>query len=306
MSRPWPLFLALVVGLVFAVPFTVKAITIIPSSPTTSWQVIEYLGAPDWPDDQGTGISEADLVGDASNPVAYTIFDNAGTSDLTDGYIGFRVRIGTEKSPDGFSQVAMIGINAGTDMYSLDGALDLFLVVNNAGQNSIEILDPGADLNTSPSTTSVSTTGVSYLEDSSNYAWNPVDAIIDPDATLNPNNGLYDVDDDDNTDYFLSFVVPFADLLAQLDPGGLLGLDQNSAFQYVIGTSSQANSFNQDISGPDKSELKSTLTWDQIGANTVPLSASGIVLTPEPSSGLLLGLGLLLLAAAKPRRSVQH
>jgi hypothetical protein len=109
------------------------------------------------------------------------------------------------------------------------------------------------------------------------------------------------VDGDLENDYFLSFVVPFADLLAQLDPGGLLGLNQNSAFQYVIGTSSQANSFNQDISGPDKSELKSTLTWDQIGANTVPLSASGIILTPEPSSGLLLGLGLLLLAAAKPR-----
>jgi hypothetical protein len=296
MSRLRLQFLALVFGIVFAVPHTVKALTIVPSSPTTSWTVIDYLGAPDWPDDQGTGITEADLVGDGSNPVAYTIFDNGGTADLTDGYIGFRVRIGTEKSPDGFSQVAMIGINVGSDMFSLDGALDLFLVVDNAGQNEISILDPGNDLNISPATTSVSSTGVSYTENITNYAWDPVNAIIDPDAMLNPLNGLYDVDDDDNGDMFLSFVVPFDAILAQLDPDGSLGYNEHSAFQYVIGTSSQANSFNQDISGPDKSDLKSAQDWSAIGANSVPLSASGFVMNPEPNSGLLVGLGLLLLS----------
>src|SRR5678816_4288666 len=71
------------------------AAPIVPSSPTTGWTAISYPTLlPDYSDDQQTGIPEADIVGDLLNPAFYTRFDDAGTPSLTDGNIGFRVRVG--------------------------------------------------------------------------------------------------------------------------------------------------------------------------------------------------------------------
>ena len=72
-------------------------------------------------DDQ-TGISEAHIVGNASNAAFYTIFDDAGTSvDLSDGEIGFRVRVAADSNPGGLNVVVWVGMDI-----NLEGKMDLF------------------------------------------------------------------------------------------------------------------------------------------------------------------------------------
>src|SRR5262245_53686359 len=87
-----------------AASLAVFAAPSLPNSPTTGWTAISYPTLlPDYSDDQQTGIPEADIVGDLLNPALYTRFDDAGTPSLTDGNIGFRVRVGADKNPPGFA-----------------------------------------------------------------------------------------------------------------------------------------------------------------------------------------------------------
>ena len=85
-------------------------------------------------------------------------------------------------------------------------------------------------------------------------------------------------------------------VVAQL---GILGItfDENSTVQYVFGTSTQSNALNQDLAGPNGGTT-SSLTWDQLGAISLEYSASGTPV-PEPSTAVLLGVGLVSLAAAR-------
>ena len=91
-------------------------------------------------------------------------------------------------------------------------------------------------------------------------------------------------------------MVPFGDVVAQL---GIIGItfDENSTVQYVFGTSTQANALNQDLAGPNGSTT-SSLTWEQLGAISLEYSASGTPV-PEPSTAVLLSLGLVSLAAVR-------
>src|SRR5262245_21568132 len=134
------------------VPALAGAVPVPVSGPTTGWLAVGYpTPAPDYSDDQqGNGQNfEADIVGNASNPAFYTAFDDAGTSALTDGMLGFRVRLGTDTGAAGFSRVAAVGIDA-----NFDDALDLFVVVDKSGSgNPIRILNPGTGANNSPATT---------------------------------------------------------------------------------------------------------------------------------------------------------
>ncbi len=274
--------------LAFAGPVSAAA-SIDPSSPTVQWTEISYPTLqPDFADDQQTGITEADIVGDLANPAFYTIFDDQGNADPSDDQIGFRVRLGADKNPLGFEHFFAVGLDV-----DLDGALDLFLGVDNSGNSdALGIFDAGTGANTSPSTTSiVSMELVSYTETAANYAFEPVTLTNDPAPTV------LDMDADGNTDHFLSFVIPFADVVAQL---GLPGFGPNSAVRYVAGTSTQPNALNQDLGGPDGG-TSSSLTWEQLGAVSDTFTASGQPV-PEPDSAALLAMGLVLLAAARPRR----
>jgi hypothetical protein len=265
-----------------------------PGSPTTDWTAIPYPTLiPDYIDDQQTGIGEADIVGDVTHPALYIDFDDAGTPSTTDGYLGFRVRVGEDKNPSGFQHFFGVGLDA-----DLDGALDLFLAVDNSGNpDQLGIFDPGTDANTSPATTSiVSTPLVSYTEISSNYDFAAVDGTIDPTATT------FDFDSDGDNDYFLSFVIPFQDIVDELAARSVpIAFDEDSEFQLVAGTSTQPNALNQDLGGPDGG-TRSTQTWSDLGAMSTTFAPADLFPAPEPDSAALSGLGLVGLAAASRRR----
>ena len=69
---------------------TAKAVSdIIIDSPTTNWTTIRYgNNNPDDPNDQQTGSSEGDIVGNLLHGSVYMTFGDAGTPSLTDGLLG--------------------------------------------------------------------------------------------------------------------------------------------------------------------------------------------------------------------------
>jgi hypothetical protein len=157
------------------------AAVIDPGSATTVWRAILYPStAPDWADDQQTGIPEADIVGDDDHAGVYVQFDDAGTPSRTDGQIAFRVRVGADKNPNGFEHFFGVGLDA-----NADGELDLFIGVDNSGNpNQIGLWDPGPctppDVcNVSPSTTTIDSPPLAtYSEASVNYDWRAVDSRL--------------------------------------------------------------------------------------------------------------------------------
>jgi hypothetical protein len=292
MSRLFQIICLAVFASAFVLSSSAGAAIIAVTSDNTTWTEIAYpaLTTPDAPNDHQTGISEGDIVGNnTGDPAILTNFDDNGTPGvLTDGYVAFRVRLGEDKPQPGFTFFFGVGMDANTD-----GVIDLFLGVdNNSGgpPDQIGIFNPGTGANTSPSTTSiVATPLVSYAETGANYDFSPV-------TTIDPLETNTDLDAGGKEDYYHTFVVPFGDIVTEL---GLLGItfDENSTVQYVFGTSTQSNALNQDLGGPDGG-TNSIETWEQLGAISLEYSASGTPV-PEPSTALLLGLGLVSLAAAR-------
>jgi len=70
------------------------------------------------------GLQAGDLVGDTNHPAFYSQFDDAGTTNRTDGTLAFRVRLNRVKdeSKMTFNYKLFIGIDA-----NQDGCLDLFV-----------------------------------------------------------------------------------------------------------------------------------------------------------------------------------
>ncbi|KST62968.1 DUF4347 domain-containing protein, partial [Mastigocoleus testarum] len=238
------------------------------TSPTDrGWNAITPSGANayDFAQDQQTGSTESDLTGDAGNPMFYLQFDGEGDAGLTNGTIAFRLRVGEDGNPSGFSRNLFIGIDV-----TGDGAVDLYVGVNNQGStDSLAIWDPGTGANNSPSTTTiVSPPLLTYAQTADNYNFSPVDSTIDPGITNTDLNG------DSANDYFLSFSIPFSDIVTQLATLGITGVDETTAVSFVVGTATQDNSYNQDIGGIDGG-INLDTTWTDLGAISNPIRFDG-------------------------------
>ena len=255
------------------------------TSPTTTWTPVLYSNNnPDASSDQQTGSAEGDIIGNAAHPSVYTTFGDANTPSPTDGTLAFRVRIGADSSPAGFKTALFVGIDG-----NADGALDLFLGVNNSGAGDlIGLWDPGTGLNISPNTTSIEPTPlVSYTETAANYLWTAVTATNDPTV-----GSALDIDGTGDNDYFLSYSVNFSDVVAQMAAAGIAGFDENSTMSYVISTATQINSLNQDLNGVGKS-YDSSASWSTLGVQSNPVTAASTAVVPEinPAFGILLLIG---------------
>jgi hypothetical protein len=264
------------------------------TAPTTSWTPVTYgNNSPDPSGDQQTGSEEGDIVGNAQHPSFYTQFGNANTPSTTDGDLAFRARVGADVSPAGFKTALFVGIDA-----NRDGAIDLFVGVNNSGSaNTNGIWNPGTGANTSPNTTSiVAVPLMSYTQTASNYHWAAVNTTIDPSVGT-----ATDLDGGGQNDFFLSFSIPFHDIVTLLATRGITGIDENSTFNYVMATATQANSLNQDLNGPGKN-YDGNATWSNLGALSDPLSASGMSVVPEINPAMAVAAVVALAIAARERQ----
>lgn len=268
---------------------------ILPGSPTMLWAPVFYANHPDPFADQQTGSSEADIIGDANHPSLYMRYHDGGWNDPAAGWIAFRLRLAADVNPPGFTGAAFVGIDA-----SLDGRLDLFVGVNNQGSGDhVGIWNPGNGQNISPSTTTIITPPVkSYTETTNNYSFMPVTATSDPTALS------YDLDGGGRTDQFLTFVLPFADLVQMLAARGIQDFTKDSPMRLVAATATQANSLNQDLNGVTGG-VNSSSTWEQLGAISMTYSASSITPIPEPSPAWLVAAGGMMVLCWRWRRGGQ-
>jgi len=262
-------------------------------SDTSFWSAITYgINTPDTFIDQQTGLKSGDLVGDVNHAAFYTQFDDAGTSDLTDGTLAFRIRLNEAKnySKLTFNYNLFVGIDG-----DRNGALDLFVGVNNQpnGTGALAMWYPGTDANTGPSTTSiVSPPEISVAEAlQANYDFSLVDAMIDPDALS------YDIDGGGKTDMFLSFSFNFNDVVTLLSAKGI-DINQDTGVNYVMATATQDNSLNMDLNGVDETGIGSTLTYDELGAISDTFSLTGDSV-PEPAVMALLVAGCFSILIGK-------
>lgn len=285
------LLLALVPGMSLAVTTL--------SDPSTAWT---SLGANyDYLVDQQTGQAAGDIVGSnpavpGANPGFFVSYDDGSDPIPVDDFIQFRVRLddhgGNNNSPE-FDRNLWVGIDA-----DLDGAIDGFVGVNRQGaSNESAIYSPGSDLNISPSTTSISNSPyASYTLNSSNYDYRPVNVGIDGGTTDDMTTAT-----SGDPDYYVSFAIPMADLtnfFASLATP--LTFNKDTTVQYILATSTQANSLNQDLGGIDGG-VNSSETWEDLGGFSPQVTGGGEVV-PEPGVPALLASFAVILLCGRARR----
>ncbi len=247
----------------------------------SDWNTLWHpmLGDFDYLADQQTGAASGDIVGTGTNYGMSVTFNDLGNTSTTDGNLGFRLRLDASGGPTNkpaFDRAAWIGIDA-----DINGSIDAFLGVNLSGSSAdIGIYAPGAGANTSPNTTSISSTAYrSYGLTSTNYNYRLVNYLFDGGTT----NDITTTTTGD-PDYYVSFMVPFADVVSFLATKSIAITDQSS-LRYVSATATQANTLNQDLGGVNGG-VNSNVSWSDLGGFTDTVNASGTVV-PEPSTWIL-------------------
>jgi hypothetical protein len=264
--------------------------------PTTSWNVVNFVNLNDPIADQQTGQGDADIIGDALNAGFYSNFD--------DTYVYYRVRLGKTDLKSGLphlnSEVFWVGVDA-----NHDGALDLFMAVDNSGSNSnLTFQATGPGLNNSPNTTTIVTAQPQFTiaQTALNFNYTFVNSTIDPTVTN------LDLNADTETDAFLSFRVRLVGVAGE--PGlqdalsTLAGINITSAtpLSYVIATSTQNNSLNQDLGGVSGG-INSSLTWTQLGGLSHLVSIDGTNTdAPEPGTASFFVIGGAAIALGRKWR----
>lgn len=239
--------------------------------------------------DQQTGDAAGDIVGDAENLGFLTKFDDAGTASKTDGFLGFRVRFddhGGQGNSPSFDRNLWIGMDA-----NLDGVIDGFVGLDRQGNSSVlGIYAPGTGANTSPNTTTISSSAFwSTATSASNFNYRVVNHITDGGTTSDLTQSLGD------PDYYVSLTVALSDLVSYF--GSLsnpISYNEDTPVRYVVVTSTQKNSLNQDLGGIQGGN-NSTQTWTQLGGFTPTITATGAVVPEPETAAFLVGiLGLFM------------
>ena len=288
LKLPFSSITALFYGSVLIAPFC-QAATV--SDPSTLWTT--FQGTYDFLSDQQTGVTAGDIVGSGTNRGFFVTFNNNGPSSNTDGTLGFRIRLdsaGGNTNNPAFDRVAFIGIDG-----DIDGDIDAFLGLNLQGNSAeIGIHSAGTGSNTSPSTTTItSTPATRYSLTAANYNYRPVNFLTDGGTTSDVTTTTTG-----DPDYYVSFMVPFADVVAFLNTKSI-SINDQSPLRYVVATSTQTNSLNQDLGGVN-SGINSSTTWVALGGFSQIVTASGTVI-PEPSSLLLLFTSVVGFCAIRRR-----
>ena len=273
------------------------------------------LGAPSDPfvDEQSQG-KGLDLVGGVGGFDAFYLAYNPGASS-TEGEFVFRSRLGGSKNGQ-FSAFLNIGLDID------GGGLDYFIQFSGKNPDTIRLLRAtgttannsalGAELRTdlaqeveylNASGSNASTANASFTEVS-----NVVDVAPEPGFA----GDVTDIDNNDGSDYFLTFSFDFNHLVevvrADAQPGGTLDssfqlFDDSFAFAMLVTTSQNANNINGDFGGIDGNTPGSgDVPFVDTGNGTPPgpgLSTPFLpeeeTFVPEPSAYALLA-GLLALA----------
>ncbi len=289
---------------------------------TPGWVAVQYNTPTDYISDQQTGQSESDLVGQVGYSAFFKAYENGGgDSDISNDTIGFRFRVSADENPSGFSKYGFVGVDADND-----GSVDVFVGGNEDG---INFYSPGTGLNISPNSTTVAALGASdtYMGNVVNWElgasasvfnFSPVttvDSSLNFDAIAGETWTTADLDGGSKEDYFVSFQVDMETLMkavyvsTELNPNKTAyTLDLNSTMSFMMVTSTQENSFNQDLNGQDGNALNYTttgkdLTWTELGASSNPYTADGDSPVPEPSTyALFLGAFALAFVGARRRK----
>ncbi len=240
------------------------------------------IGNYDYLADQQTGVPAGDIVGVGTNYGLLVTMNDNGTAIRTDGTLGFRLRLDAAGGPankPAFDRAAWIGIDA-----DINGSVDVFLGLNMSGSaTELGVYSPGTDANTSPSTTSIASTAYRPTTISaSTYDYRPVDFANDGGTT----NDVTTTTAGD-PDYYVSFMLPFADVVSFL-AGKSINITDQSPLRYVSATSTQGNSLNQDLGGVNGG-VNSATTWVNLGGFTQTVYASGTAV-PEPSGFMLMAM----------------
>lgn len=259
------------------------------TGPVSSWDIIMQGTAFDPGNDQQASSNPGvDIVGTDLDATMLTIYDDKGTpGDTSDDELAFRVRVGGANSQGGFGGNLWIGMDV-----DLDGDLDAFIGMDGDGKTGasfdgqVQVYEAGNDLNTSPSTSSaINPVWVAdLLDNGTNYSFDTVDGITDPNASNTDINGDLD------TDRFISFKINWDALKAALnakpltDPSGNLigsingglGVTKDTAIAYTLSTSTNSNNVNADVGGYDNKNDDMSVSFEDQGAFSPPLSASNI------------------------------
>ena len=248
-------------------------------SSSTLWTPLganyDFLG------DQQTGARAGDIVGNGVDFGFFTTFNPNATPTPTNGELGFRVRLdaaGGNSNNPAFDRVFWVGIDAG-----LNGTLDAFVGVIFSGNSSeLTIRAPGTGANTSPSTTTISNTpSNTYATSASNYNYRPVNFGSGLGQDGGSTNDLTPLTTS-GPDYYLSFMLPFADIvefMASLSTP--ITITNSTPLRYVMATSTQANSLNQDLGGVNAGTNSAT-SWQDLGGFSPVITPTGVII-PEPS-----------------------
>lgn len=230
--------------------------------------------------DQQTGQTADDLVGSATTP---GFFIRYGQIDGVDS-VAFRFlenKVYEHQGNPNFTGQVSVGLDTDND-----GGLDIVLTAigKNSG-NGINYQAPGTGLNNSPNTTSLDSPVLISAFTATNFDYQEVN------STLYPNWTQIGTD----PDAVLTFSFSFASLNSALTALGESTITTSTLLRFMAFTSTQTNSINQDIYGPNGISDSTTFSsagggfseWTDITGRPVPELSSGIL------TGGLLGAGLL-------------